>query len=120
MDWFDRSDARVFHLASVVLAELLSGIARMPLGRRRRERQSYVDRALEEVFGNRILDFDRRAAEAYANLTARAARNGRPISVPDGQIGAIAAVHGFSVATRDTAPFIAMGLPVIDPWQPGA
>ncbi|HTV78934.1 MAG TPA: hypothetical protein VMF03_11790 [Steroidobacteraceae bacterium] len=31
----------------------------------------------------------------------------------DEQIAAIAAVHGFTVATRDTAPFVAAGVPVI-------
>ena len=31
--------------------------------------------------------------------------------VADGQIAAIAADRGFAVATRDTAPFIAAGVP---------
>jgi toxin FitB len=35
----------------------------------------------------------------------------------DGQIAAIAAVHGFKVATRDTAPFVAPGVPVVNPWE---
>jgi predicted nucleic acid-binding protein len=43
---------------------------------------------------------------------------GYAIAVADGQIAAIAAAHGFSVATRDTAPFVAAGIPVIDPWSP--
>jgi predicted nucleic acid-binding protein len=39
------------------------------------------------------------------------------ISVADCQIAAIAAAHGFAVATRDTAPFIAAGVPVVNPWH---
>jgi predicted nucleic acid-binding protein len=35
----------------------------------------------------------------------------------DGFIAAIAAEHGFPVATRDTSPFEAAGIPVIDPWK---
>jgi predicted nucleic acid-binding protein len=42
---------------------------------------------------------------------------GRAISVADGQIAAIAAVHGFTVATRDANPFVAAGVPIIDPWN---
>jgi predicted nucleic acid-binding protein len=34
----------------------------------------------------------------------------------DGCIAAIARVHAFSVATRDTSPFEAAGLAVINPW----
>ena len=120
MEWFDRTDGRDCYLASIVLAEVLSGVALLPFGRRRNERRAELDVALHTMFGNRFLDFDRPAAEAYADLTAHAARSGRSVSVADGQIGAIAAVQGFTVATRDTAAFIAMGLPVIDPWQPGA
>ncbi|MFS2003414.1 FitA-like ribbon-helix-helix domain-containing protein [Duganella sp. CT11-25] len=36
---------------------------------------------------------------------------------PDGYIAAIAASRGFIVASRDTAPFEAAGLTVINPWS---
>lgn len=52
------------------------------------------------------------AAIAYAPIVSLARKGGRLISVADGQIAAIAAVHGLTVATRDTAPFIAAGVPV--------
>jgi predicted nucleic acid-binding protein len=42
---------------------------------------------------------------------------GRPILIADGQIAAIAAVHGYTVATRDTGPFEAAGVPVVNPWE---
>jgi predicted nucleic acid-binding protein len=35
---------------------------------------------------------------------------------PDGYIAAIAAAHGFAVASRDASAFTAAGLRVIDPW----
>ena len=35
----------------------------------------------------------------------------------DGQIAAIAKVHGFAVATRDVEPFVAAGVPVVNPWE---
>ena len=72
---------------------------------------------LERLFGARFLDFDREAAVAYAVLVSRAMAKGLAIPVADGQIAAIAAVHGFTVATRDTAPFLAAGVPVINPWE---
>jgi hypothetical protein len=25
-------------------------------------------------------------------------------------------VHEFTVATRDTAPFVAVGIPIVNPW----
>jgi len=77
--------------------------------------------AIQALFANffaeRFLAFDRQAAVTYASLASRASARGYSISVGDCQIAAIAAVHGFVVATRDTAPFLAAGVPVIDPWK---
>ena len=46
---------------------------------------------------------------------ARAAGKGFP--APNGYIAAIATARGFTVATRDVAPFQAAGLNVINPWE---
>ena len=72
---------------------------------------------VERLFGSRVLAFDQQAALVYAPLVNRARTGGRIISVADGQIAAIAAVHGFAVATRDTEPFVATGVAVINPWE---
>jgi predicted nucleic acid-binding protein len=50
-------------------------------------------------------------------LVARARANGCALSVADAEIAAIATVRGFTVATRDTAPFVAAGVPILDPWR---
>jgi toxin FitB len=49
-------------------------------------------------------------------LRARARTAGQAIATADGYIAAIAVAHGFAVATRDTSPFEAVGLKVINPW----
>jgi hypothetical protein len=69
-----------------------------------------------KLFADRFLSFDREAAIAFALLGSRASARGYSISVADCQIAAIAAVHGFAVATRDATPFVAAGVPVINPW----
>ena len=68
------------------------------------------------LFGGRLLDFDRRAARCYAEITRSTTAAGVPIPLADGLIAAIALAHGFAVATRDAAPFRAAGIEVIDPW----
>jgi predicted nucleic acid-binding protein len=75
---------------------------------------------LAMLFGARILPFDEQAAMMYAGRVSRARAAGRAISTADGQIAAIAAVHGFSVAARDSAPFVAAGVPVVKPWEAGS
>ena len=63
-----------------------------------------------------IRDLDGETHNALRIQAARARAAGCAIGVADGQIAAIAATHGFTVATRDTAVSAAAGVATIDPW----
>lgn len=89
----------------------------MAMGRRRDDLESRLGRMMAEVFTGRLLGFDAAADEAFGPLYAIAARNGHGVSFADGAIAAIAAAQGYPVASRDTAPFAAMGVEVVDPWH---
>ena len=115
--WLDRQTAETLYLTATSLSELLIGIEILPDGKRKEGLDDALRKLMERLFGSRILSFDQQAAIAYAPIVGRARTNGRLISVADGQIAAIAAVHGFTIATRDTAPFVAAGVPVINPWE---
>jgi predicted nucleic acid-binding protein len=115
--WLDRQTADTLYLTATSLAELLVGIEILPNGKRKEGLGGALSELVARLFESRVLPFDQQAAMAYATLVARARANGRLMSVADGQIAAIAAVHGFSVATRDTAPFVVAGVPVINPWD---
>jgi len=113
--WLNEQAAETLYISSVTLAELLFGIATLPEGRRKTQLARTLDGVMG-LFENRILPFDAQAARHYAELavTARNSRQGFP--TPDGYIAAIAASRGFLVASRDTAPFEAAGMAVINPW----
>lgn len=115
--WLDRQAAETLFLTATSLSELLVGVAILPDSRRKAGLGDALRELLTTLFGSRILAFDERAAIAYALLISRARSSGRRISVADGQIAAIASVHGFTVATRDTAPFVAAGVAVVNPWE---
>lgn len=114
-DWLDAQAAETLFLSSVTVAELLFGIGALPRGKRREKLAAAVDGVLE-LFAGRILPFDTEAARRYADLAVRARAAGSGFPTPDGYIAAIAAAHGFAVASRDTSAFMAAGLKVIDPW----
>ena len=115
--WLDQQAAETLYLTTTSLSELLVGIEILPDSKRKKGLGAALNELLVILFGSRILPFDHQAAVAYAPLVRRARASGRLISVADGQIAAIAAVHQFTVATRDTAPFLAAGVPVINPWE---
>ena len=115
--WLDRMEAGNLILAATSLAELRFGVAILPPGRRKKNLSSTLDHLLVSLFQGRILAFDAAAAEQFGVIVSQARLRGRTIEIADGQIAAIAAVHGYSVATRDTWPFEAAGVAVINPWE---
>ena len=114
--WLNNQAAETLYLSSVTLAELLFGIAALPAGKRKDMLAQTLD-GLMGLFRDRVLSFDVDAARHYAELAMTAKTGGRGFPTPDGYIAAIAASRGFVVATRDTAPFEAGGVSVINPWE---
>lgn len=105
-----------FH-AAVCQAEILSGIAVMPEGRRRSELATAARAMFADDFGGRVLSFDAEAADAYAELFAARRRAGRPVATADLMIAAIARTQGANIVTRNVADFEECGLAIINPWE---
>jgi len=117
VSWLDSQDVTSTDTTTTTLAELLLGIEVLPKGRRKSELSEKMRSFVAQYLDRRVLAFDEPAARLYPLIVAHARLRGQTIAVSDGQIAAVAALRGFSVATRDKAPFIAAGVPVIDPWQ---
>ena len=114
--WMDTQSIETLYLSAVTVAELRYGIAVLPEGRRRQVLHSGLEQSVLPLFEGRILPFDGAAAESYAELMAAARHRGRGVSAADGYIAATAHAAGLMVATRDTSPFEAVGLAVVNPW----
>jgi hypothetical protein len=115
--WIDAQLVETLCLSTISLAELRFGIATLPAGKRRDTLHTSLEQRILPLFAGRVLSFDEAASEAYAVLRARARAEGKAIAPADGYIAAIAMAHGLIVATRDTGPFEAAGLKVINPWH---
>ncbi len=117
--WLDRQDAGSLFVTAINLAELMAGIAMLPVGKRKQALRNALDRFLVQRIVTPILPFDREAAMAHAVVLLHAKAKRYTLPVADAQIAAIAVVHGFAVATRDVSPFRAAGVDVINPWEEG-
>ena len=113
----DAQAIETLYLSAVTVAELRYGLATMPEGKRRTIYEERLEREVLPVFAGRVLAFDLDTSKTYAELMARARAEGKAIAKADGYIAATAAMQGLIVATRDTSPFEAAGLAVIDPWK---
>lgn len=114
--WLNAQAAETLYISSVTLAELLFGIGALPASRRKNMLANALE-GLMGLFRDRVLPFDTDAARHYAGLAVTARAAGRGFPTPDGYIAAIAASRGFMVASRDTAPFEAARVTVINPWE---
>jgi toxin FitB len=117
IDWIDLQEPETLFLAVTSVAELLTGVEYLPEGKRKQGLSENISALVARLFKDRILGFNMNTAPIYASIVAGAKRRGKTIAVADGQIAAIAALHGFSVATRDIGPFTAAGVKVINPWE---
>ena len=117
LDWIDAQALETLYLSAITVAELRAGIALMPAGKRRDSLQESLEKRLLPLFANRVLSFDMACTVAYAELLAKSRAAGLAIEAADAFIAAVALANGFMVATRDTSPFEAAGLEVINPWE---
>jgi predicted nucleic acid-binding protein len=116
-DWIVRQPSGELFTAAVCQAEILSGVAIMPSGRRRTELEGAARAMFADDFDGRILPFDTEAAAAYAEMFAARRKAGRPSGTVDLMLAAIARVCGGSVVTRNVADFEGLGVVVVNPWD---
>lgn len=114
--WLDAQRRTDLWTTSIVIAELASGVAALPEGRRRLVLQDALDVMLEG-FDGRVLSFGVGAAIEYGRIVALRTRIGRPISIADAQIAAVSALAGATLATRNVRDFEGVGVDLVDPWS---
>jgi predicted nucleic acid-binding protein len=121
LGWLDRQSRGDIFTSAITQAEIELGIALLPKGRRRDALANAAHAMFTEDFAGAVLPFDERAAGHYATLVAHRTRIGRPITVEDAQIAAIAVNHSLVLATRNLKDFQEITeIKLIDPWQPEA
>jgi len=90
---------------SISLAEILYGIELLPSAKRRSGLLTSADKMFAKLFSGRLLMFDDQAARAFPSIAADRRLRGRPITLFDAQIAAIARASSAMLAMRNTAGF---------------
>ena len=116
LGWFNSRTTSDLFMTSVTVGEIEFGLQSLPTGRRRRLLRIRFEQFTARGFDERVLAYDETAARTYGDIMSVRRKTGRPISVPDGQIAAIARVNGFMIATRNTADFEDCGVDLVNPF----
>lgn len=117
VEWLDRQPAESIWITSITLFEGRLGLALLPNGRRRKTLEAAFEQLLVEDLEGRVLDFDRPAAEAAADLAAERQRTGRTVDIRDTQIAGIVLARRAKLATRNIKHFADLSVVVINPWE---
>lgn len=112
-DWFLKLGPNQAFISVITLGEIRRGVDALPDGRRRQALDRWLDQDLPEQFEGRILGVDRRVAELWGSLGAKAKR---PLPAIDALIAATAMAHKLKLVTRNTKDFDYSGLGIINPW----
>lgn len=103
-------------VSAVIIAEVEYGLRVLPDRKRRSGLRDRFEQFLALAFDGRIHDFDPPAARSYGDVMGGRRDIGRPMSVPDGQIAAMARSRGLALATRNVADFEECGLTIVNPF----
>ena len=111
--WATSVEPTDLFLSAITLFELQKGA--LLLRRRDQKQAALLDRWIRtyvlQSFARRILPFDESVAMRCASLHVPNTRPER-----DAMIAATALVHGLTVATRNVADFVPMGVALLNPW----
>lgn len=114
--WLNQQNTTQLYVSAVTIAEISYGLHVLPNGKRRILLEQAFDSAISEAFKQRILPFDERSAHIYGNIMGERKKFGRPMSICDGQIAAIALVHEMAIATRNIKDFQDCDIELINPF----
>jgi toxin FitB len=118
--WLDLQPNEQLYLCTPVLAELRFGAERLDAGRRKDFLSTAIDRLENELYRDRILDFDRASAAAYGRIAAARRYAGKTMQQMDCFIAAIASANGAALATRNISHFSGLGFELINPFEAAA
>lgn len=117
--WLDAKATADIWISAITVAEIRLGLALLPDGQRKTLLAEQAELMFREEFAAACLPFDEQAAGVYATIVAQRKRQGRPITVEDAQIAAIALAADMTLATRNTKDFEGInGLQIFNPWLP--
>jgi hypothetical protein len=113
--WLDRQPRTSIWTTSITVLEIRFGLQAMPAGKRR----SALIQSFQELLAkidHRVVPFDIMAAEQAGDLMASRHKKGRPGDLRDTMIAGIAMAQHATLATRNTAHFEDIPVPLVDPW----
>lgn len=116
IQWFQARKPHELCISAMTWGELRRGVARLPESKRRSELTLWLEQ-LEAGFEDRILAFDQKTSEVWAQMIVQAEAQGKSMAAFDSVIAATARACDCKLVTRNVRDFAHAGIDVLNPWQ---
>ena len=115
--WLHDCDEEQLAISVATIAEIQSGIARLPQSARRTALETWLAQDLIARFEPRILPLDLATALAWGDAMGRAKRAGRPAPQIDALLAAVCGIRKLVLVTRNVKDFERLEVELLNPWQ---
>ena len=114
--WLNNQTSSSLFISTITIGEIEYGLRILPAGKRRMRLKERFERFISLAFAQRVLPYDETAARTYGDIMGFRREIGHPMSIPDGQIAAIARINGLMIAIRNASDFEDCGIELVDPF----
>ncbi len=115
--WLDAQPQASVWTTTLTVAELEARFAQVHDRERRERLLDAFQAVLADDLAGRVLAFDRAAAKASAELSARERSAGRDLSTRDALVAGIVLARKGTLATGEAERFGRLGIRALDPWR---
>lgn len=114
--FFDDGERSTWWISAISVAELERGVQLLPPGDRRQRLERALHQRIFRPFSDKILNFGRDLATAWAHVMATEQRRGNQLSTADGILAATALAHDAVLVTRDKQLLSVAQIKTFNPW----
>jgi len=115
--WLRDSNEDQMAISVASIAEIQSGIARLPASERRNKLEDWLHQDLIPRFEPRILPVDLQTALAWGAAMGWAKRAGRPVPQIDALLASVCRTRNLLLVTRNVKDFEKLEVELLNPWQ---
>lgn len=116
IEWLEARKPHELCISAMTWGELQRGVARLPQSKRRSELTLWLTQ-LHAGFEDRILAFDQKTAQVWAQMTVHAESKGKSMAAFDSIIAATARAFDCKLVTRNVRDFAHADIDTLNPWQ---
>ena len=117
VNWLKNTGENTHYLSVLTIGEINRGILLLGDCEKASRLRGWFEGDLLKNFTGRFLPVDERVAFEWSRQKTAHQKSGRPRPEVDLLLAATAIVNGLTIATRNTADFDSLEVPVFNPWE---